>query len=152
MIHFPLQLEAHGHEVSDKARAFGGKCMIKTLEGDTIPSSIKDGPPHMEMRKPAEHDWKTLPQVIMTSDCPWNPADHDKERDICEFFDDIESATTASIASNDSSCFDPIADDDHGETFDPHELNIHQCMRHASRKVHFESEDPDADDLPGLIP
>ena len=56
-IHFPLQLEAFGHEVSDKARAFGGKCMIKTLEGDTIPLSIKDGLPHMEMRKPAEHDW-----------------------------------------------------------------------------------------------
>ena len=67
---FPLQLEAFGHEVSDKARAFGGKCMIKTLRGDTISLSIKDGLPHMEMRKPAEHDWKTLPPVIMTSDCP----------------------------------------------------------------------------------
>ena len=59
--------------------------MIKTLECDTIPLSIKDGLPHMEMRKPVEHDWKTLPQVIMPSDCPCDPADHDEERDICEF-------------------------------------------------------------------
>ena len=95
--------------------------MIKTLEGDTIPLSIKDGPPHMEMRKPTEHNWKTLPQAIMTSDCPWNPTDHDEERDICEFFDDTESATVASIASNDSSHFEPIADNDCGEPFDPHE-------------------------------
>ena len=75
-----------------------------------------------------------------------------KRGDICEFFDDIESATMASIASNDSSHFDPIADDDCGKPFDSHELNIHQCMRRASRKVHFELEDPDADDMPELIP
>ena len=124
----------------------------KTLEGCTIPLGIKDGLPCMEMRKPAEHDWKKLPQAIMTSDCPWNPTDHDEERDICEFFDDTESATAASIASNDSSCFDPIADDECEKTFHPHELNIHKCMSHSSRKVHFELEDPDADDMPGLIP
>ena len=40
-IHSLLQLETFGHEVSDKAAAFGGKCMIKTLEGDIIPLSIK---------------------------------------------------------------------------------------------------------------
>ena len=57
-----------------------------------------------------------------------------------------------SIASNDSSHFDPIADDDCGEPFAPHESNIHQCVRHASRKVFFELEDPDADDMPDLIP
>ena len=76
-IHSPLQLEAFGHEVCDKAAAFGGKCMIKTLEGDIIPLSIKDGLPCMEMRKPTESDWDKLPQVTMTSDMPWSPADHD---------------------------------------------------------------------------
>ena len=55
-IHSPLQLEAFGHEVCDKAAAFGGNCMIKTLEGDIIPLNIKDGLPCMEMRKPAESD------------------------------------------------------------------------------------------------
>ena len=44
-IHSPLQLEAFGHEVSDKAAAFGGKRMSKMLEGDIIPLSIKDGIP-----------------------------------------------------------------------------------------------------------
>ena len=44
-IHSPFQLEAFGHEVSDKAAAFGGKCMFKTLEGDVIPLGIKDAPP-----------------------------------------------------------------------------------------------------------
>ena len=61
----------------------------------------------------------------MTSDMPWNPADCDKESDICEFFDGNESVTVASVASNDSSCFDPVADDDCEEPFDPHELNLH---------------------------
>ena len=82
----------------------------------------------MEMRKPAESDWDKLPQVTMTSDVPWNPADHDEERDICDFFDGTESVTTASVASNDSSHFDPVGDDDCGEPFDSHELNLHQCM------------------------
>jgi len=88
----------------------------------------------------------------MTSDMPWNPADCDEERDICDFFDGTESVTTASVASNDSSYFDPVADDDCGDPFDSHELNLHQCMRHATRRVHFELEDPDADDMPELIP
>jgi len=112
--------------------------MIKTLESDVIPLSIKDGLPHMEMRKPTDSDWKKLPQVTMTSDVPWNPVDCDEERDICDFFDGTESVTTASVASNDSSYFDPVADDDHGESLDSHELNLHQCMRHATRSVHFE--------------
>ena len=151
-IHSAIQLEAHGHHVNDKATAFGGKRMITTLEGDQIPLSIKDGLPHMDMRKPTDEDWVTLKKMHMTSDVPWDPTTHDEEMDICEFFDGIESVTTASVASDDSSYFDPIADDDYGEVFDQHELNLHRCARLATKKVHFELEDPDADDMPDLIP
>ena len=107
----------------------------------------------MEMWKPTESDWDKLPQITMTSDMPWNPADCDEERDICDFFDGDESVTATSVAFNDTdSYFDPVADDDHGEPFDPHELNGCKCMRHVSRKVHFDLQDSDADDMPQLVP
>ena len=123
----------------------------KTLEGCTIPLGIKDGLPCMEMQKPTKSDWDKLSQITMTFDMPWNPVDCDEEKAICEFFDGNESVTAASVASNDSFCFDPVGDDDHGEPFDSHESNLHQCMRHATRRVHFELEDPDEDDMPALI-
>ena len=57
----------------------------------------------------------------MTSDMPWNPADYDEKRDICDFFDSDESVTATSVASNDTgSHFDPVADDDCREEFDLH--------------------------------
>ena len=55
-IHSAIQFEACGHDVNDKATAFGGKRMVTTLAGDIIPLSIKDGLPHMDMRKPTSKD------------------------------------------------------------------------------------------------
>ena len=95
---------------------------------------------------------KNFHKITMTSDVPWNPTNCDEERDMCDFFDGTESVTTASVASNDSSYFGPVGYDDHGEPFDSHELNLHQCMQHATRRVHFEAEDTDADDMLELIP
>jgi hypothetical protein len=79
-IHSPCQLEYFKSDVNDKSiHVPGGLQRIQTLDGYIIPLSIKDGLARLNIRPYTDHEWDTLPHVILTSEMEWDPSvlDHD---------------------------------------------------------------------------
>jgi hypothetical protein len=79
-IHSPCQLEWYKNNVNDKSiNVPGGLQLIQTLDGYIIPLSIKDGLARLQIRPYTDHEWDTLPHVIVTSELEWDPSvlDHD---------------------------------------------------------------------------
>jgi hypothetical protein len=84
-IHPSGQLVHYKNHVDDKSKLAVGKLRIVTKEGYTLPLLMTNGLPYIAMRPPtdAELDEDTgLPQIILTSDEPWDPSvlDHDYSR------------------------------------------------------------------------
>jgi hypothetical protein len=121
-IHSVTQFRSFGLDVNDIPKSFpGGKQCISTPDGYTIPLAIRDGLCYMDMRKPTNDEMEQLPHVIMTSDTPWNPQDHDAEPENLNFFD--------SVADEEALDDWVDCDDGYGEEFSAHELNVYSCLR-----------------------
>ena len=75
-----MQVRDGGAFVDDDPILLGGKQCIKTEEGYVIPIDFKNGLPYVKMEYPTDDDLKDLPQVILTSDVPWNPRRYDLNR------------------------------------------------------------------------
>ena len=73
-IHSPAQMESFKLNVCDKSVHVGGIQRIKTPDGYQIPLSFKNGLPRMNVRPYTDHEWETLPHVILTSELEWDPA------------------------------------------------------------------------------
>ena len=82
-IHSVIQLEQYQNDVDDRAIRVGGKQRIITLDGYIFPINIKQGLPYLKLRPYTDHEWETLPHVIVTSDYDWDPsvADLDLQED-----------------------------------------------------------------------
>ena len=50
-----------------------GDKAIFTNDGYSLPLSIRDGLAYLDIRKPTDQEYKTLPHVILTSDVDWDP-------------------------------------------------------------------------------
>ena len=121
-IHSVNQLRSFGLEVNDIPKSCnGGKQSITTPDGFTIPLAIRDGLCYMDMRKPTEVEMEQFPQVLMTSDMPWNPQDLDAEPEDTDFLDTVEHEDDHDDWVD--------CDEDYGETFSEHELNVTSCLR-----------------------
>ncbi len=88
-IHSCVQLEAHKHEVDDKSIVAGGKQRIVTPDGYAIPLHVREGLVYMDMQPYTDHQFDTLPHVILTSDVPWDPTIFDKNNDDEQWFDAV---------------------------------------------------------------
>jgi hypothetical protein len=83
-IHSPCQLEWYKNDVNDKSiHVPGGLQRLQTLDGYIIPLCIKDGLARLQIRPYTNHEWDTLPHVILTSELEWDPSvlDHDFQAD-----------------------------------------------------------------------
>ena len=74
------QLEAHHNLVNERSRGVDphGQQMT-TNDGYEFPLHVRHGLAYLDMRPYTDHEWETLPHVIMTSDTDWDPASLDGE-------------------------------------------------------------------------
>ena len=80
------------------------------------------------MRKPTLKEIEQLPHITMTSDVPWEPQLLNDEPDDLTFFDALEEKSDEDVWVD--------CDEDYGEEFDDHELNVYSCLQaHASGTV-----------------
>ena len=74
-IHSPCQLEAYKNDVNDKSvHIKGGLQRIKTLDGYVIPLCIQSGLARLPIRPYTDHEWETLPHVILNAETEWDPS------------------------------------------------------------------------------
>ena len=81
----PLQLEAYGCVIVDKARALNGgeQPYIQTPDGYRIPLIMYQGLMYIDVRPVRDDEWATLPHSRITVTNEWEPRiyDHDIEED-----------------------------------------------------------------------
>ena len=86
-------MECHGNIVDNKALANNGFQCIVTVGGYLVPFAVRTGLIYMDMRPPTDaelHEGPAqLPQVILTSDLKWDPAQIDSEPDYATYFDAV---------------------------------------------------------------
>ena len=84
-MHSSPQIEAYSNKVDDRAIKVGGKQVIDTVDGYSIPLNIKNALPRMNLRPYTDKEWEELPHVILTSEEEWDPSkldlDVDKDED-----------------------------------------------------------------------
>lgn len=69
------QMEHYKTKVNEKSsRITGTTPSIVTLEGHEIPIAVKKGLPYVSLRPGTDEEWKTLPQVVLTSPHEWDPS------------------------------------------------------------------------------
>ena len=78
---FRVQMDAYYNNVNDQPIKLGGRQRIITPEGCVFPLSIINGLPYLKMRRYSQHEYDTLPHVILTSDQVWNPRSYDSAVD-----------------------------------------------------------------------
>ena len=89
-IHSPGQFEWYKIVIDDKSIHVGGLQRIKTLDGYIIPLTIKNGLARLEIRPYTDHEWDTLPHVILTSEDNWDPSVLDFEHDEDDWYDAVK--------------------------------------------------------------
>ena len=90
-IHSSGQIEAYGHNVCDKSAKVGGKQRMTVASGNhtyIFPFSIQRGLVRMNMRPYSDHEFATLPHIVMTSDTTWDPSILDGEIEPSDYADD----------------------------------------------------------------
>ena len=77
--------------MDDRSRKVGGQQCIRTIDGYVIPLDIINGLPYMKMCPNTDHEWNTLPHVILTSSEEWNTTvlDH-TQSDRVDWYNDIK--------------------------------------------------------------
>ena len=80
-IHSSGQIEYYKNAVDDKSSKVGGKQCIVTPDGYVIPLNIKNGLAYMDMSKPTDQEFSSLPHVVLTSDSNCDPKLLDSEFD-----------------------------------------------------------------------
>ena len=88
----PLQLEAHGGTVCDKAKAAnnGEQPHVQSYDGYRLPLSMRHGLMHTDIRPARDSEHGLLPRVHLTSDNKCDPrvCDHEMDKDWATKFDD----------------------------------------------------------------
>ena len=80
-IHSSPQIEAYKNKCDDRAIKVGGKQVIETIDGYSIPLNIKNALPRMKLRPYTDKEWETLPHVFLKSEEDWDSSKLDLEVD-----------------------------------------------------------------------
>jgi hypothetical protein len=76
-MHSPCQFEWYKNDVNDKYILVpGGLHRIQTLDGYIIPLSIQDGLTRLNICPYTDHEFDSLPHIILTSKLEWAVLDH----------------------------------------------------------------------------
>ena len=77
----PLQIEAFGGHVQDKAKAVnhGEQPYVQSKDGHMVPLSTRNGLLYADVRPVRSHEWTKYPQIHLTSDDDWDPDIYDHE-------------------------------------------------------------------------
>jgi hypothetical protein len=87
-IHSPCQFESYKVTVDDKSVHAGGTQRIQTVDGHTIPLTIKEGLVRLAIRPYTDQEYKSLPHVFLTAEDNWDPSTLDHEfNSVAEWFD-----------------------------------------------------------------
>ena len=70
------EMEAFGVCVDDHSKVAGGKQLISTPKGVSIPIDFINGLPYVQMRPFTDQEWKELPHILLASD-EWDPCSLD---------------------------------------------------------------------------
>ena len=136
------QLEAFGCKIDDHSPTFTKRTpCLTTVEGYQVPIAFRKGLPYIRMRPFGEHDWATLPHVIITSPDTWNPAILDSDVPEQWFIDQVKDLPFLrhSILSEDGD-LKPDLDDDGDEFFDAAQSYL---VDHSSISAYLSSLIPD---------
>ena len=68
-----IQMEHHGLDVDDKHIMSGGSSSVATPEGIVFHLAFENGLPYLPLRPFTDSEWDTLPHIIMTPACVWDP-------------------------------------------------------------------------------
>jgi hypothetical protein len=111
-IHSPCQFEWYKHDVNNKSVLVpGGLQRIQTLDGYVIPLSIQDGLTRLHIRPYTDHEFDTLPHVMMTTELEWDPSALDHE-----FTEDDQWGEPPTIPSS----YDDVSEYKHRVAFQHH--------------------------------
>ena len=79
----PIQMEANGCTVVDKARGLNGGIQpyVQSREGYRFPLALRQGLMYADVRPVLKQEWDALPHVHLTSDNEWDPRIFDHEVD-----------------------------------------------------------------------
>ena len=82
----PLQLEANGCIVNDKAKGLneGIQPHVQTPDGHRFPLTMHHGLMYADVRPVQDNEWEQLPHVHLTADADWDPSiyDHGVDKEI----------------------------------------------------------------------
>ena len=105
-------MEAFQNDVNDKSIKVSGETQCITTSDDyTFALNIKPGLPYIHIRPYTDNEWKTLPDVILTSDNEWEPTILDYSIDD----DDAENVEWYDVISDESTRHNDTLFDSTGE-------------------------------------
>ena len=67
-LYLVVQFKWYKHDVNEKSIKVGRLQCIKAFDGYLIPIDFKSGLPYMPISPYTDHEWETLPRLILTSD------------------------------------------------------------------------------------
>ena len=75
----PLQIEAFGGDVKDKAKTVNGgeQLYVQSRDGYRFPMKTHDGLMYMNLRPVLKEEWERLPHVHLVSNNRWDPRVYD---------------------------------------------------------------------------
>ena len=118
-IHLSAQIEAYKNKVDDRAIKAGGKQVIETVDGYSIPLNIKNALPRLRLRPYTDKEWQELPHVLLTSE------------------EDLYSSTFDLDIDNDEIWYDAITDDHEyplSQRFDEYGNYCHRFEVHSTKR------------------
>ena len=73
-------MESFGINVDDKSMKLrAGQQRLTSPEGFVFPLDFSNGLPYLPIRPFTDHEWNTLPHVLLTADTEWDPSVHDMD-------------------------------------------------------------------------
>jgi hypothetical protein len=132
------QMEDFGCTVNEKPKRISGRTpFIKTIEGYSIPISIRDGLPYIRMRPFRDNDWDSLPHVSITSPASWEPSIMDaKVKD--KWYQEQEEVLEG-VAASPFDEFGNLKDDPEDDGDENFEDQNHQAIDRGTVRAHFSS-------------
>jgi hypothetical protein len=137
-MHSSTQLHTFGTLLHEAPRSTGGVQRLIAPDGCHIPLSYRAGPPHMDMRPPADVEIDTLPHVLLTGDDAWNPSCMDDEFSVQDLLLDtpVDTGDQDPRVNDFGECTGNLEEDI--------DLIINECR--AERQI-----ENDCSDIPGLL-
>ena len=139
--------------MDDRAIKAGGKQVLRTNDGYSIPLNIKNALPRMHLRPYTDEEWNSLPHVFLTSEETWDPSVLDL--DISDDSDWFNSVIHEDL-DDPHSLFDDVGNyrqrvHIHSTSVSPLEDSVDTCvMYHTNKHLLFDINWSQLDPIPNI--